>query len=95
MFLFVLLVVGIYYTGYIPYTDRYHLRLVETYYLNMLQCRTCAGIVECMDSVSFETGEYMRLHASALEEKYPKKFLQQHVLSLKCIDSDGDPIDFS
>lgn len=83
-----------YFDGYVPYTEPYWVRHVETYYWAALRARTCVDLVAAMDSVSKETLEYMQHHADLLDANYPREPLQQHVVSLRCVDKDGDAIAF-
>jgi|LauGreDrversion2_6_1035139.scaffolds.fasta_scaffold46331_3 hypothetical protein len=92
--LFLLLAYHYYDTGNIPSTDPYWVKQVELYYLTTMRARTCAEVVQAMDSLSSDVVDYMKHNSEALEVKFPRTPLQHHVLSLQCVDRDGDVLAF-
>jgi hypothetical protein len=88
-YLIVLIIMLIYWMGYIPYTERYYERRFREYYTSFLNARSCDDIRNAMQKYFSCKAfvDYLDRNEESFHKRYPLDRLKDKLNQLNC-DSD-------
>lgn len=93
--LLIVILVLIYFMGFIPKTPTYYEKRFNDFYLGLLSARTCEEILFWLDYQE-DPGfiNYVQQNDLWIQKKYPRSLLAENVNKMNCTDKYGNPVSF-